>query len=52
MSPGMVREIINFTVQMKKAGRRTYLNQDEESLVVASANIEGGRGIPLDCHGV
>ena len=37
---------------MKKAGRRTYLNEDEESLVVASANIEGGHGLPLEYRGV
>ena len=36
-----MREILKFIVQMKKSGRRTYLNEDEESLVIGSANIEG-----------
>ena len=47
-----VREIVNLTVQINKSGGRTYLNEDEESLVVASAKIEGGNGIPLYCCGV
>ena len=37
---------------MKKSGHQTYLNEDKESLVVASDNIEGGHGLPLDCRGV
>ena len=39
ISWGKVIEIVKLTVQIKKTGRRTYLNEDEESLVVASANI-------------
>ena len=31
-----------------KIGRPTYLNSDEESLVVASAEIEGAHGLPID----
>ena len=37
---------------MKKSGRRTYLDEDKEALVVSSAKIEGGHGLPLDCCGV
>ena len=36
---------------MKKSGRPTYLNEDEESLLVASADIEGGNFLPLDWRG-
>ena len=36
---------------MKKLGWPTYLNEDEESLVISSAEIEGVRGLPFDCHG-
>ena len=45
-------DIVKFTVQTKKAGRQNYLNEDEESLLVASAKIEGNRGLPLDCRAV
>ena len=34
---------------MKKAGHPTYLNEDEETLLVASDDIKGGHGLPLDC---
>ena len=37
---------------MKKAGRQTYLNEDEESLVIVSTEIEGGHGLPLNCRGI
>ena len=37
---------------MKKSGQPNYLNDDEESLVIVSAKIEGGHGLPFDCHGV
>ena len=47
-----MREIVKFTVQKNKAGQKTYLNEDDESLVVASADIEGDHGLPLDCRGV
>ena len=36
---GRVREIINLTIQIKKSGRKTYLNEDEELFVVVSDNI-------------
>ena len=52
ISPGKVREIVKLTVPTKKAGRRTYPNEGEESLVIVSADIEGGHGLPLDCRGV
>ena len=35
------------SVQRIKFGRPTYLNSDEESLVVASVDIEGARGLPI-----
>ena len=37
---------------MKKTGWRTYLNEDEESLVVTSSNIKVVHGLPLDFRGV
>ena len=37
---------------MKKPGQQTYLNEDEESLVIASTDIEVFHGLPLDCRGV
>ena len=37
--PGKVIEIIKFSVGMKKPGRPTYLNEDKDSFVIASANI-------------
>ena len=37
---------------MKKPGHPTYLNEDEESFEVASADIEGCHGLALDCCGV
>ena len=33
-----------------KVGRPTYLNSDEEALVVASAEIEGAHGMPIDVN--
>ena len=52
ISRGNVRGIGNITVQIKKSGQQTYLNEDKESLVVASANIEGIHGPPLYFRGV
>ena len=37
---------------MQKPGQRTYLNEDKDSLVIASSKIEGGHRLPLDCRGV
>ena len=45
-----VLEIIKMSVQKIKVGRLTYLNSDEESLVVASAEIEGSHGLPIDVN--
>ena len=45
-----VLEIIKMSVQKYKTGRPTYLNSDEESLVVASAEIEGDHGFPIDVN--
>ena len=36
------------TVHKIKIGRPTYLNTDEEALVVASDNIEGAHELPID----
>ena len=33
-----------------KVGRPTSLNSDEEALVVASAEIEGAHGLPIDVN--
>ena len=45
-----VLEIIKMYVQKIKVGRPTYLNSDEEALVVASAEIEGAHGLPIDVN--
>ena len=37
-------------VHKTKNGRPTYLNLDEEALVVASAEIEGAHGLPIDVN--
>ena len=50
ISPGKVREIVKLKVQMKENCRPTYLNEDGESLVIASAEIEGGHGLPFYYH--
>ena len=45
-----VLETIKMTVHKIKVGRPTYLNSDEEALVVASAEIEGAHGLPIDVN--
>ena len=45
-----VLEMIKMYVQRIKVGRPTYLNSDEESLVVALAEIEGAHGLPIDVN--
>ena len=45
-----VFETIKMTVHKIKIGRPTYLNQDEEALVVASDEIEGDHGLPIDVN--
>ena len=45
-----VLETIKMNVQIIKVGRPTYLNSDEEALVVASAKIEGAHGLPIDIN--
>ena len=47
-----VIEIAKLTVRMNKTGQQTYLNEDKESLVIASDDIEGGHGLPFDWRGV
>ena len=51
ISWGKVRAFVELKVQMKKAGRPTCLNEEEDSLVFESANIEGVHGLPLGCNG-
>ena len=43
-------EMIKQSVQRNKIGRPTYINSDEEALVVASAEIEGAHGFPIDVN--
>ena len=43
-----VLETIKMTVHKIKNGRPTYLNLDEEALVVASAEMEGAHGLPIE----
>ena len=45
-----VLETIKMTVHKIKNGRPTYLNSDEEALVVASSEIEGAHGLPIDVN--
>ena len=45
-----MRETVKLTVQMKKNARPTYLDEDKESLVIASAEIEGGHGLTFYCN--
>ena len=52
ISPDKVIEIVKLTVQMIKSGQRNYLNEEEESLVISSSDIEGGHGLFFDCRGV
>ena len=47
-----MKEIVKLKVQMKKNGQPTYLNEDKDSLLIASDYIEDGRGLPFDFHGV
>ena len=50
MSISKVLEIIKMSVQRIKVQRPTYLNSYEDSLVVASAEIEGVHGLPFDVN--
>ena len=43
-------EIIKMSVQRIIFGSPTYLNSDEEALVVSSAEIEGAHGMPIDVN--
>ena len=45
-----VLETIKMYVHIIKVGRPTYLNSDEEALVVVSAEIEGDHGLPIDVN--
>ena len=45
-----VLETIKMTVHKIKNGRPTYLNPDEEALVVAVAKIKGSHGLPIDVN--
>ena len=45
-----VLETIKMTVHKIKNGRPTYLNPDEEALVVSPDEIEGAHGLPIDVN--
>ena len=45
-----VLETIKMNVHKIKNRRPTYLNPDEEALVVASDEIEGAHGLPIDVN--
>ena len=45
-----VLETIKMSVNRIKVGRPTYLNSDEEALVVASAEIKGAHGFSIDVN--
>ena len=42
--------MVKISVQKVKVGRPTYLDSYEEALVVASAEIEGAHGLPIDVN--
>ena len=50
VSRSKVLDIIKISVKNFKIGRRTYPNTYEEALVVASAEIEGVHGLPIDVN--
>ena len=50
VSRSKVLKIIKMSVQKNKVGRPTYLNSDEEELVIASSEIEGVHGIPINVN--
>ena len=43
-------EVIKIYVQKKKIGTPTYLNSDEEALVVVSVDIEGYHGVTINVN--
>ena len=43
-------EIIKMSVQKIKVIRPTYLNSDEEALVVSLVEIEVSHGVPIDVN--
>ena len=42
--------MFGLSAPMNEICRPNYLSNDRESLIVAAADIEGGRGIPLDSN--
>ena len=50
MLKSKVLETIKMNANKIKMGRPTYLNSNEEALVVASAEIEGDHGLPIDVN--
>ena len=47
MSISKLLEIIKMSFKKIKVGRPTYLNSDEEALMIASEEIEGSHGLPI-----
>ena len=47
---GKVREVVGLLEIMNKIVHPTYLIDDEESLIVTIAKIEGLNGLPLESH--
>ena len=45
-----VLKTINTSVHRVKAGRLTYLNSDEEALLVVSDEIKGAHRLPIDVN--
>ena len=50
VSRSKVLEIIKMSVPKSKVGRPTYLDSDEEALVVPLSEIEGDHGIPINVN--
>ena len=52
MSRLNLRELFQLSVKNHIVGRLTYLSPDEESFLVAAAEIEGARGFPIDTSNI
>ena len=50
MTRSKLLEMIKMSIQKIKVVRPTYINSDEEALVLALAEIEGAHGLPIDVN--
>ena len=47
-----VREFLGLSAPINKIGLPTYRSNEKEYLIVAAAEIEGGRGLPLESNSI